>query len=685
MIYLVTNNPSLFGSELYEIISIEKSLRILNSFKMIQYDSETTGRDPYINKLLCIQFGNKEQNIQIIVDTQSVDIQNYKTILESKYLIMQNGKFDLQFLYTNKIVPLLVYDTMIVEQLLYLGYPKKGQFGGISYSLDAIAERYLDTNIDKSIRDSIHLRGLDDLTIEYAANDVVYLEDIMQKQLIECKKKNCLVGAKLECDFVPVIAYLEWCGITLDIDLWKHKMEEDTLKLKEREMLLNNFVVAMNATDYIYVILQGDLFEGFDTCPKCNINWASSSQVIKFVKYLGFNTLTKDKKTGLMKDSVEEKVLKAQKGINDEFLKLYFDYQEVYKIVTTYGQNYIDSINPITGRIHTQFWQLGASSGRMTCGSKQNNIDLAKYKELPSKTCKYVQLQTLPSDELTRKCFIAGKNRLFCSADYSGLEARLGADIYNEQSMINEFLIGTGDIHSLVASFCFEELKGKTTKEIKKNYPHLRKKAKAPGFAKQFGGSAFAIASSLNCSIEEAQNISDAYDKGFSGITNFAKTGLKELKKDGYILISPITGHKLYWWDYNVWRDRQKSFTPEFWDNYRKLKEEDYNHEDVQKVKTHFKAEAKWKRLVLNTPTQGCGIIILKEAMINFYHWIIKNNLFDIVKINNLVHDEANCDYPETLPEVAEKLKYFMEKASAKYCKKLPIPAEISVNSYWVH
>ena len=98
---------------------------------------------------------------------------------------------------------------MIVEQLLYLGYPPES-VSGIGYSLTSIAKRYLNVDISKEIRGDIIWRGLDTAVIKYAAGDVTYLEDIMESQLVACREKDCLVGAKLECDFVPVIAYLEW-------------------------------------------------------------------------------------------------------------------------------------------------------------------------------------------------------------------------------------------------------------------------------------------------------------------------------------------------------------------------------------------------------------------------------------------------------------------------------------------
>ena len=71
--------------------------------------------------------------------------------------------------------------------------------------------------------------------------------------------------------------------------------------------------------------------------------------------------------------------------------------------------------------------------------------------------------------------------------------------------------------------------------------------------------------------------------------------------------------------------------------------------------------------------------------MTNFFRWLVKEGLFNVVKIVDLVHDEACIEYPESMPEISDKLKEFMEKASAKYCHKLPIPAEAEVGHFWIH
>lgn len=705
MIYLVTRSQELFTNDDYKIIGVDESLSLLSKCSILQADSETTGKDPHICKLLCFQLGSIDKSWQIIIDCFTIDIKLYKEILESKYLIFQNGKFDLQFLFNHNIIPRKIYDTMIVEQLLYLGYPR----GTISYALNSIAERRLGQYIDKSVRGEIIWRGLDTSVIQYAANDVIWLYDIMQSQLKDCKEKNCLVGAKLECDFVSVIAYLEWCGIHLDENRWKAKMNVDRKNLNKAIEDLNNYVCNNpNLKEFTYVNLQGDLFTGFDTTPKCTINWASSKQVIPLLKKLGFDTTVEDKKSGEDKDSAMEKVLKKQKGINDEFLKLYLgkgeegdkDYYPGYngsaKVVTSFGQNHINAINPNTGRIHTNYRQLGCDTGRMSCGSKDNNNDLAKLKGLPinpsskqkkeGKACPYPNMQQLPSDEVTRACFTAMKGNKWCSCDYSAIESRLGADIYNEKSMIDEFLHGSGDMHSLCAYMVYKDIIPRDTpiKDIKKLFPHQRKEVKSIEFSQQFGGTEYAIQNAMGCTLEEAIEFKNAYAEGFPGIAKYKEKASKIVRNKGYILLCPITGHKTYWAGFNKWKEVQASYTQSFWDEYRNIHKPNKNNIYLE-VKKHFQEVSKFDRKSLNSPTQGTGAIILKDSQIDIFNWVVDNGYFGKCLLANLTHDECNWEFPEELKEFPDIVKSKMEKGAAKYCKSVPIPAEATVGDCWIH
>lgn len=110
MIYLVTRNQQLFRSEFYEIISFEKSLEIITTWDIVQFDTETSGRDPHVCKILCAQFGNRAADTQVVVDTSTIDITLYKNILETKLLVGHNLKFDIQFLYNHNIIPTKVWE-----------------------------------------------------------------------------------------------------------------------------------------------------------------------------------------------------------------------------------------------------------------------------------------------------------------------------------------------------------------------------------------------------------------------------------------------------------------------------------------------------------------------------------------------------------------------------------------------
>lgn len=740
MIYLVTQNEELLRNKAYSIIDVSKCLQLLWNMPVIQFDSETTGRDAHINKILCVQFGNDYTDCRIVVDTDNISMLIFKEVLESKYLILQNAKFDLQFLYNYGIHPIKIYDTMIVEQFLYLGYPSgltvtsqeykkecytfpyhindNGTYT-ISFALDAIAKKRLNISIDKSIRGQIIYRGLDTEVINYAAYDVVYLEKIMKSQLEDLRKiPNATIGAKIECDFTPVIAYLEWCGIKLDEEKWKDKMQKDKLKLLQSEEAINKFILDTynkgneSLKQFIYVSNQPSLFEEFNTdvgVPKVKINWASSPQVVAVAKALGFNTTVIDKKTGKEKDSAMEKQLKSQNGINNEFLRLLFGEGEEgdddyfpgwsgsYKVVTSFGQGHLNAINPNTGRIHTIYRAIGTISGRMSSGSEQNNNDLAKLKGLPinpsskqkkeGKGCSYPNMQQLPHNKETRACFVAEKGNLFCSCDYSAMEARIGADVYNEHKLLDEFLYGSGDTHAAYAKVVFaKELEGINTKDVKKKRPDLRDKVKPIEFSVQFGSDGTAIAPQLKISREEARQLVINLLNGMTGLKSFKEKGSKFVLNNGYVNILPQTGHRGYWWNWKHWKEVQKYYTPEFWENY-KLYHRGTGDEVCKEVKEHFQDKSKWcDRMSLNLPTQGGGAVVLKEAMINLYKWVINNGYWGKILFCNFTHDECNTEFPEELKDTYPKIVVnIMQEAAAKYYHKLPIPAVPEVNNYWVH
>lgn len=470
MIYLVTGNRNLFENNTYKTIEVDESLSLLSSLNIVGLDTETTGLDCWQDELLSVQLGCKD--FQVVIDCRTIDINFYKEYLESNRLFIGwNLKFDLKFLYRKSIIPKNVYDGYLAEKIQWVGYPS----GYHSFSLKSAGYNYLNVELDKSIRGKIIYQGLTEETIVYAANDVAYLEDIRGKQLDLLKEKELLTALEYENKFVRVLAYIEYCGVRLDVDKWKKKMAKDSKILEEKLAILNKWVETHypNNEKFCKIDLQGYLFqeEAFNTEPKCIINWNSPQQVIPLLEAEGLNLLVKDKETGEMKKSVDAKIIKPQKDKSD-IVQPYTEFSEAQKVVSTYGKEFIKQINPVSHRLHTQYNQIGADTYRVTSGGtdKGNKV-------------KYINFLNLPSDAETRSCFIADDQSAWISIDYAGQESALLASIANDELMLKELNEGSGDIHSLVASIVYKEEIGDTPlKDIKKKFHDLRQVSKGYEF-----------------------------------------------------------------------------------------------------------------------------------------------------------------------------------------------------------
>ena len=125
MIYYVTIQQEAFEHSQYQVCSVEESLKLIDSFTnhMVQFDTETTGLDPRIDKALLVQFGNIEETIQVVVNASEVNIRLYKDVIENSFIIGQNLKFDIKVMFSFDIIIRNCYDTMTSEQVLYMGYP----------------------------------------------------------------------------------------------------------------------------------------------------------------------------------------------------------------------------------------------------------------------------------------------------------------------------------------------------------------------------------------------------------------------------------------------------------------------------------------------------------------------------------------------------------------------------------
>lgn len=664
MIYLVTKQQSLWASDRYKVISAEEALELLAPLSVVELDTETMGLDPYTKELLTVQLGCAE--FQVVIDCTSVDIHLFKEYMENpqRMFLGWNIKFDLKFLYHQRIVPLRVYDGYLAEKLLWLGYPA----GMHEMSLKAASINYLGVDMDKSVRGKIIQTGLTEDVIVYAAGDVSYLGKIRDKQLVELEKKGLLKAIDFENEFVKCLAYIEYCGAKLDVDKWKIKMATDLNNLEKYEAELNEWVEeSQYSSKYCSVNIQGDLFNGFDTKPRCHINWTSSQQVIPLFEELGLNLKVLDKKTKHYKKSVDIKVVEPQAS-KSPLIPIYIKYKKAAIIVNTFGQKFLNLINPVTGRIHANFNQLGTDTGRLS--STEPN------------------LQNLPHDAQTRACFVSDKGNRWISADYSGQESYLMASMANDEAMLDELINGSGDLHSLTAKMVFQQIpRDMPLKDIKKNFKDLRQEAKGYEFCFNYGGQDSTLIRNYGLDAKRAKEIYENYMSGFAGLKRYQDFRRIDVMRKGYILLSPITGHKAYIYDYDELKmQMEKQDDPDFWAYYREMKQENPECDTVQGVRRLARRKAESEKQSINYPIQAAGALCFKLASIKLFSWLLKNGLLFKVKYCIPVHDEINLEAPDEISEeVADILVKCMVSAGKPFCTRAHLGADVEIGDHWIH
>ena len=738
MIYFVTGQRGLFEfpDAKYKCISVEESLRILEPLRVVGLDTETIDTEIWQGMMLTLQLGNKEN--QVVIDCLTINVKQYKDYLESDRLfIIHNAKFDLRWLYKEHIVVRNVYDTYLAEKILYLGFPP----GIISLSLQACCDRYLNVFLDKTVRGKIHA-GMTEDVIVYAANDVVYLEDIMNSQLLIISARGQRVALDIENEFVRVLAYIEFCGIRLDPEKWKAKMAKDAERLRVAEQKLNEWVVdyvmkkndpslisinydfnnkgkSAKLADSVYVVIPApSLFSEFDTGPQCIINWNSSKQVIRLFEELGFDLLVKDKKTGKMKKSVESKYIELQVD-KSTIAPLYLEYSAAFKVVTSFGQNFLDAINPVTQRIHPTFNQM-MDTGRLSCGSggkgkggKTKDDDIAEEEDENKDTTtqsndKSVNIQQLPATEETRAAFIPEKGHMLIDCDYGDQEGHVFTELSGDKEWIDFYNDpNQRDGHSFVAKMCFpKDLDGIEEKDVKKMRKDLRDLAKKARFCFNYNGQAPTMATNCNIPVDFATEIYNNYFKRFYGIAGYFKVQKRDMWNRGYILISKVTGLRAYIYDYPILKgiERRKNGMEDFWDIYKSARDSGRVINDIPpsvmqeiakrfaegkpieeiavrysyKVKKAGKIEERfidinretvyvsvmkhlWKRKSAsdnqscNYPSQGTAAAMTKIAGIRYFNHLVNDGLIFKVLIPNDVHDEYLIEPPTEIAEQEAK------------------------------
>lgn len=428
-------------------IKAESLINLLSTRKLslTPFDLETTGLDPYNEDILLMQFKIMDINTSFVINCRRVSWDNQNKIVHSIFrnghgrLLGQNLKFDLKFLlvkfpdvYFDNVV-----DTMISEQVLVNGLstiPKN--------SLEDLASKYLGKTLSKSTRKQfIGYKG-DTFTeeqIKYSVEDVDILMPIHQKQMEFLSEKKLTFIIDIEWRTVPALAKLEVDGIYVDNLKWKSN--EDIAKHRKLEII-------NELNKYALQVMQPDLF-GLPS----EMNWDSPVKVLNLVRLL----ISKD-----IADTSE----KTLERINHPFVKLLLDFREQAKLISSYGNSMLALVNPKTGRIHPDYSQLRAKTGRLAA-SNPNVMQVPKATVVDGDKVKHAIYR-----EAFVPQYVGGK---MVGADYSSFELRVLTDLTKEPEWIKGYTEGL-DMHSVVASFIFKK------PVSKKENPELRMIGKAINF-----------------------------------------------------------------------------------------------------------------------------------------------------------------------------------------------------------
>ena len=654
MIYLVTKQDISLPD--VTLCSVQDSLDYLDKLDSIGVDTETSGFDPYTCKFYTLQLGDRE--VQYVVDLSTIDIQEYKNLLEIKELIGHNFKFDLRFLYHQRIVPTRVYDTFLGEKTSRLGIESH------RCSLAACVQRHCGVTLSKEERANITGR-LTEGFVKYSAYDVKYLHEIKSKQNFSQFTEGTDVSIQLDNRFVLVLAYIEYCGMKLDVEQWTKKIEKVQIQADEAVEALNKFILENKMSKFIDTQL--DMFSSGN---KINVNWNSPSQVVEFFEAIGVDTTVVEK--GVKKQTIEANHL-GKFATKYPIIKTYLSFKEAQKDIGTYGYNWIEQINPVSGRIHTQFKQL-MNTGRLSSGGKSGNV-------------KNFNFQNIPSDQETRSCFVASEGNTLVGCDYTGQEQIVLVNKCLDKNLLEFYDNDLGDMHSFIASKMYSELDGMDLDDIKKKHKDKRQSAKVAGFAINYGGSGIGIADQLGLNVEQGQKIYDAYFAAFPGLKAYFDETKKFGIENGYVLISPVTGKRSYVDYYEEFAQIKGELTKEFWDRYKSMKNSDTPtaRQMKEKVSRFFRKRGDIERMSLNYPIQGESAEITKLACVYFWNkYLIPNNLLFKVLIVNIIHDEILVETPlEIAEETAKQLEKSMVDAGAKFCKRVKLKADPCIAPYW--
>ncbi|MDV7139947.1 DNA polymerase I [Maribacter sp. TH_r10] len=594
-------------AHVYQSINSPMAMKLFMQNLMKQpsvcFDTETTGLNPLTAELVGIAFSweagkgfyvpfpeNKDEAQEVIETLRPFFVS------EEIEKIGQNLKYDIKVLHKYNVqVKGKCFDTMLAH---YLINPD------MRHNMDVLSETYLNYT-PVSITELIGKKGKNQLSMrdvpleqqtEYAVEDAditFQLAQHFRPELAEAKTEELF--NTIEIPLLHVLADMELEGINLDKE-FLHSLSKDL--------------------DKDILDLQEKIYKEADQ----EFNIASPKQLgeILFDK---LKLVDKPKKTKTGQYSTAEDVL-SYLAKDHEIVQCVLDYRGLSKLKSTYIDALPEQIEPSTGRVHTDYMQTVAATGRLS----SNNPNL---QNIPIRTERGRQV---------RKAFVPrDENYILLAADYSQIELRIIAALSNETTMIEAFKNGE-DIHASTASKVFNVPLAEVTREQRSN-------AKTVNFGIIYGVSAFGLSNQTDLSRSEAKELIETYYKTYPKLRSYISEQVDFARDNGYV--QTVLGRRRY------------------------LK-------DINGSNAIVRGAA--ERNAVNAPIQGSAADIIKIAMINIHKKLGEGNYKSKMLLQ--VHDELVFDvYKPELEALQTMIKSEMENA---YELAVPLDVDLGIGQNWL-
>jgi len=572
----------------------------LESAAAFCFDTETTSLETRAAGLVGIAFSIEKGEAWYVncLDSPEETISEFKKVLEDPSIekVGQNLKYDIQILRNYGIrVQGKIFDTMLAHFLLD---PESGN------RMDLLADRYLsyktisyESVVGPKGRHQKTINKIDPkIVCDYACEDAditLRLKETFVKKIDERNLNRLLHEVEEPLSFV--LAEMEYEGVKVDtVALGKMSGELDEVSRKVQQEIFDEVGVDFNI---------------------------GSPKQLGELLFERLKLVEKPKKTKSGQYATGEEIL-SKLAYEHPIAAKILAFREYQKLKSTYVDALPKLISPTSHRIHTDYRQTVAATGRLS----SNNPNL---QNIPIRTEKGREI---------RKAFIpSSDDRLIMSADYSQIELRIIAAFSKDEGMISAFKNGV-DIHANTAARVFGV-------ELANVEPNMRRKAKEINFGIIYGISAFGLSQNLNIPRREAQETIDAYFTQFPDVKKYMDKTIEKARRQQFV--ETILGRRRYLRNINA-----KNFTMRGFD----------------------------ERNAINAPIQGSAADIIKIAMINIHEWMKKERLQS--KMIMQVHDELVFDmHKEEQNLLKRKVEEFMKNA---HPLEVPMEIGIGVGENWL-